>query len=141
MKRIGLLLLTAVALSAPACGGGEGARAPVVFGEQPLLVAPTDAGMTVTVWASPQPPAVGLAAFRFAFTDEAGATVDGLDIAVLPWMPAHGHGGSKRPASTPTGPGQFLVDPVSFFMSGAWELRTTIGGTRTDAVTVNVDVP
>jgi hypothetical protein len=141
MKRMGLSLLAAFALSAAACGGGEGERAPAVFVEEPLVVAQTDGGLTVSVWASPQPPAVGLAAFRFGFTDAQGLAVDGLDVDVLPWMPAHGHGGSKRPTSTATGPGVFLVDPVSFFMSGAWELRTTIGGARSDAVTVHVDVP
>ena len=140
MKRKGLFLLVAVVLSATACSGEE-ERGPVVFVEQPLLVAQTDAGLTVSVWASPQPPAVGLAAFRFGFTDAAGSPIDGLDVDVLPWMPAHGHGGSKRPTSTVTAPGVFLVDPVSFFMSGGWELRTTIGGARNDAVTVHVDVP
>jgi hypothetical protein len=141
MKRMGLLLLAAVALTVTACSGGDEERAPAVFVEQPLTVAQTDGGLTLSVWASPQPPAVGLAAFRFSFTDTSGAAVDGLDVDVLPWMPAHGHGGSKRPTSVATAPGVFLVDPVSFFMSGAWELRTTIGGARSDAVTVHVEVP
>ena len=141
MKRMGLLLLAAVALSGAACSGGDEERGPAVFLEQPLLVAQTDAGLTVSVWASPQPPAVGLAAFRFAFTDASGAAVDGLDVDVLPWMPAHGHGGSKRPTATATGPGVFLVESGVVLHVGRVGAAHDNGGARSDAVTVHVDVP
>jgi hypothetical protein len=133
-------VLIAIAAGAIGCGGGEGELPPAVFPGEALVAAQTVSGLTVSVWSSPRPPTVGLAVFRFAFTDAAGAPVDGLAVDVLPWMPAHGHGGSTHPTATATAPGVFLVEPVSFFMSGAWELRTTIGGERNDSVTVDVDV-
>jgi hypothetical protein len=131
--------LIAIAMFAIGCGGGEGELPPAVFPADALVTQTTAGGMTIAVWSSPQPPVKGLAVFQLAFTD-AGTPVDGLAIDVLPWMPAHGHGGSTRPTATATAPGVFLVQPVSFFMSGAWELRTTIGGQRDDEVTVDVDV-
>ena len=139
MVRVAAALVT-IALVGIGCGGAEAELPPPVFPAAALVTTSTAAGMTIAVWSSPQPPAKGLAAFQFAFTDGAGAPVDGLTVDVLPWMPAHGHGGSTHPTATATAPGIFLVQPVSFFMSGAWELRTMIGGQRDDAVTVDVDV-
>jgi hypothetical protein len=134
--------LMTIAILAIGCGGGGAEELPpAVFPAEALVTQATTGGLTVSVWSSPQPPAVGLAVFRFTFTDDVGAPVDGLSINVLPWMPAHGHGGSTHPTATATAPGEFLVQPVSFFMSGAWQLRTTVGGARTDEVTVGVDVP
>lgn len=144
MKRRGgsgvLLAAMVIAAIGGACGGSEGELPPAVFPGEALVAQQTASGLTVSVWSSPRTPAVGLAVFQFAFTDAAGAPIDGLDVGVLPWMPAHGHGGSTHPTATATAPGVFLIQPVSFFMSGAWELRTTIGGERNDSVTVDVDV-
>jgi hypothetical protein len=140
MIRTTAALLT-IAIGAIGCGASAtGELPPAVFPAQALVTQSTAGGMTVAVWSSPQPPAKGLAAFQLSFVDGAGAPVDGLTVDVLPWMPAHGHGGSTRPTATATAPGVFLVQPVSFFMSGAWELRTTIGGERDDEVTVDVEV-
>jgi hypothetical protein len=135
--------LTAIAIATIGCGAGSptGELPPAVFPAEALTTQSTDGGLTVAVWSSPQPPSVGLAVFRFRFTDAAGTPVDGLSIDVLPWMPAHGHGGSTHPTAMATGPGEFLVQPVSFFMSGGWQLRTAVGGALSDEVTVGIDVP
>ena len=51
-------------------------------------------------------------------TDAAGAPKDGLDLAVVPWMPAHGHGASVKPTIVAMGNGKYLALNVSFFMPG-----------------------
>lgn len=51
--------------------------------------------------------------------------VDGLDLTLVPWMPAMGHGTSIVPSVTPLGDGTYELDSVDLYMAGLWELRTT----------------
>ena len=62
---------------------------------------------------------------QLVITDPTGAAVDDLDLTVVPWMPAMGHGTSITPVVTPMGDGTYAIDRVDLFMPGLWELRTT----------------
>lgn len=147
-SRIGSALLVvggfALVIAGAGCGGAPPAEGPVMFVATPFMTLPSDSGtLTVTVWSSPQPPDKGVDALKLAITDQTGADVTGLQLAVVPWMPAHGHGTSITPTVSAQPDGTYRVDDVYFFMSGTWQLRTSIsgGGGLADSVTPNVDIP
>jgi hypothetical protein len=63
------------------------------------------------------------------------------ELAVVPWMPAMGHGTSTVPQVTEQGDGVYHVDEVVLFMPGQWDLRTAISGADKDDLVVSVDIP
>jgi hypothetical protein len=63
---------------------------------------------------------------------DTGAAVEGLSLAVTPWMPAMGHGTSVRPSVSDVGGGHYQIDGVYLFMPGLWELRIAITGSIRD---------
>jgi YtkA-like len=90
---------------------------------------------------SPQDPVVGVDAGEFTVKDANGAPINGLTLTVVPWMPAHGHGTAVKPVITETSPGIFVATRLYLYMSGHWDLRTTIGGADGDTATPDVDLP
>jgi len=133
-----------VALGAVGCGGGTLASSgePPTFPADALAsVSSTSGQLLVEVRTDPQPPVKGALSAELTITDGAGQPVDGLDVAVVPWMTAHGHGTSVSPQVTPQGQGHYLVEDLYLYMSGTWELRTTISGAVDDQVVPQVQVP
>lgn len=131
-----------------ACGLGVGCGAPAAPGEiafpaEPLTTLTTDGGRwQVAVRTSPQPPIKGVDAVQFQVTDADGVGVDGLAVAAVPWMVAHGHGTSARTQVEPQGLGIYQIANVYLYMDGQWELRSTLtSDVATDAVTPVFDVP
>ena len=125
-----------VALAAAGCG--TGATTPdlpaLVFPGSPALTVPSASGaLSVAVWWSPLQPTVGYDAAQLAITDGTGAPVAGLTLAIVPFMPAHGHGASVAPTVSETAPGIYVATPLDFFMAGHWELMTAISRTIGDA--------
>jgi hypothetical protein len=51
-----------------------------------------------------------------------GRPLEGASLVVHGFMPDHGHGLVRRPRSSPTGPGTFLVEGVLLHMRGHWQL-------------------
>lgn len=110
---------------------------------------PTDAYTTITspagtlhfdVRTAPsQPPARGAITLLLTVTDAAGNGVDGLDLTVVPWMPAMGHGASITPSVTPRGGGDYAVNDLVLVMQGTWELRVTSAMNATTTV-IPIDV-
>jgi ABC-type glycerol-3-phosphate transport system substrate-binding protein len=143
MTRLTLLRLLATAslVAVPACSGG--AAGPVTFSEAPLASMPSESGdLTIEIRTWPaQPPPRGLDAVEYRITGKDGAPVDGLQIDVLPWMPAMGHGASVSPSVTATGDGRYRIDDVDFFMPGQWVLHTSIAGGSTDGVVPEFQIP
>lgn len=131
--------------------GGCGGPAPVdrmgfepgVFPtEEPLLTATTATGTRISLWTAPSPPSKGATEVLYRVMDDASSTpVDALALGVVPWMPAHGHGTSVRAVVTPEGDGWYLAKVVYFYMSGRWELRTTLAGSVNDEVVPVLDIP
>jgi hypothetical protein len=130
-------------VAAGACGAAGGPAAPPMsFGVEPDQTVTSDSGaLTIAVWFAPDPPSAGSDAAQIGFTDAGGATVSGLDLSVVPWMPAHGHGTSVNPTVTETAPGVFVATPLYLFMPGSWELRMTIGGTVDDTAKASFEIP
>jgi hypothetical protein len=54
-----------------------------------------------------------------------GTPVDGLELTVVPWMPAMGHGTPIKPTVSSLGSGAYELDDIDLFMPGLWQLRTT----------------
>jgi hypothetical protein len=136
-------LAALAALSAGGCGAAAPADSgPPVFPADALTVASSTSGsLSVELRTDPQPPVRGAIRGQLFIADATGAGVDGLDVSVLPWMPAHGHGTSVATSVTAQGGGLYLVDQLYLYMAGTWELRTTISGAMTDAAVPAVEVP
>jgi hypothetical protein len=121
-----------------ACGGGgvptAGADPMLPPAWAALTSLPSVAGtLQVSMWTSPQPPIKGVDDVVYRITDASGLPVDGLAIQLVPWMPAHGHGTSATAVVEAKGDGYYLAKPVYLYMSGRWELRTTLGDNAGDA--------
>jgi hypothetical protein len=124
------------------CGAGTAAPPPASFAADPDQTIASDSGaLTIAVRYAPDPPTAGDDAAQLTITDASGAAVTGLDLTVVPWMPAHGHGTSVDPTVTETAPGVFLASSLYLFMPGTWELRMTIGGTVDDTAKTSFDIP
>jgi len=97
--------------------------------------------LSIEVRTSPtQPLDRGLSAVLYTFTRDARAPVDGLDISVIPWMPAMAHGASLRPVVSAEGRGQYIVSNLALFMPGLWQLQTSISGAVRDRATPTLEV-
>jgi hypothetical protein len=122
-----LLLLSALAGLADAC---TAAPAPQGFPAQPIQTLTSRSGLlNVAVRTSPQPPTRGEQSVEYVVTDaRTGARVPGLDLKMVPWMPVMNHGTSIVPSVAEVSPGTYVVSDVALFMSGEWQLRTTITG-------------
>jgi hypothetical protein len=74
-----------------------------------------------------QPPTRGLSTVELDIADaQSGEPKDGLELMVLPWMPAMGHGTAVKPKLEAVGGGRYLVSNVNMYMGGAWDLRIAI---------------
>jgi hypothetical protein len=71
-----------------------------------------------------------------------GAPVDGLQIAVTPWMPVMGHKCSPVPVGVEAeGGGIYVLTPLLASMTGLCELQLKFSGARTDqAVSPTFDI-
>jgi hypothetical protein len=129
-------LLGLAACGAPASSTSSGSL--TSFPSAPLqTVASSTGALSIEVRTGPeQPPPLGESAAQLTVEDATThAPVDGLDLTVVPWMPAMGHGSSVSPTVTPMGGGVYLVTSLYLYMPGTWQLRTTLVGQGTDSVT------
>ena len=145
MSRLRTLRRFATLVGIAGCGGG----AANTVEADPTLPPSWDALATlpsatgswqVAVWTWPQPAIKGSDDVVLRITDPDGLPAENLALEVVPWMPAHAHGTSPA-VVTPVGDGYYLVKPVYLYMSGQWQLRTTIGGLAGDSVVPVVEVP
>ena len=141
MKSHGWLPLAAVLVSLAGCGG-TASDPGTSFPAQPLEKVTSAAGAYgLEVRTSPtQPPSAGVLAVELRIVGRSGAPADGLSLDVVPTMPAHGHGASVKPKVTAQGGGVYLLEGVSLYMPGAWQLQTTIEGSIPDVATIPLDV-
>lgn len=138
---LGLALSMLVLGCSSETSGAAGGGAATTFPAEPLATVPTEHGLSIEVRTAPeQPPARGLIDVELVVNDADGKPLDGLDLAVQPWMPQMGHGASTKPTIEAMGGGHYVVSNVAFFMPGRWELRTSITGTLNDRATVNFQI-
>jgi hypothetical protein len=110
--------------------------------EAPVTVTSDSGALRVTVQMSPEPVQRGTSSAKVTITDIGdGGTVDGLTLAVTPWMPAMDHGTSGIPVVTPLGGGVYQVSNLVLYMAGHWELRMAIGSAPMDHAAPAFDVP
>lgn len=137
------LPLLATLLSA-ACGGEQtpSQTAPLLFSGAPAETTTSKRGqLSIDIRWSWSPPVVGYDASEMTLTDGTGAPVTGLTLTIVPWMPAHGHSASVAPTVSETSPGVYVAAPLDFYMSGTWQLLTTITGSIDDSAQPSVDIP
>ncbi len=85
--------------------------------------------------ADPSPPGLQLNTWTFQVLDAQNNPVTGATVALVPWMPDHGHGPSVNPVVTASG-STYTVNNIDFFMPGVWQLTFNItnGGVKDEAV-------
>ena len=133
----------ALALAMTACDGAPALpEVPASFPAVALATVDSAAGaLHIELRSAPEPLVRGQNVGQIRVTDGSGQPVDGLTLALLPWMPSHGHGTSVQPAISPAGAGVFIANPLYLFMAGQWELRMTFEGGVHDTATAIVDIP
>jgi hypothetical protein len=95
----------------------------------PGLVAKGESGVfSVSLLSiSPAPTAKGDNSWQLRVVDADGAPVDGLTIAIKPFMPDHGHGSSITPQITPQGAdGRYDITRLNLFMPGLWQITLSM---------------
>jgi hypothetical protein len=140
--RVGIVI--GVAASWGGCGGAvpPAPDVPASFPAMVLATADSTSGhLHIALRAAPAPLVRGQNVGQLAITDDAGQPVDGLSLALIPWMPSHGHGTSVQPEITPSEVGVFIANPLYLFMAGEWELRMTFEGVFNDTATATVAIP
>jgi len=135
MRRLAFLLLVH-ALAGCSSGPDDTSTGtgPLTFVAQPLMTVTSGSGqLQIDVRTAPQqPPSRGVQAVQLVILDAKTLTPEtGLSLAVLPWMPAMGHGASLTPRVQEGPPGTYVISNVDFFMAGTWEVRTNISGDAT----------
>jgi len=92
-------------------------------------------------------PAKGVDVWTIETDDVAtSAPVDGLSIAVKPYMPDHGHG-TTAVGVMPAGGGTYTIAPLNLYMAGYWEITFNLTDSSssdapmTDSAVVKVCVP
>lgn len=134
-------------LVAAASGGCSSSSAPDPgnFTEAPAATLTSDAAsFRIVMHSAPDPqPSRGVNSLRLVVTKASdGSPAAGLELDVVPWMPAMGHGASVKP-TVQVGPeaGVYTVSNVNLFMPGLWEIRATIGGsTQPDHATAQFEI-
>jgi nitrogen fixation protein FixH len=127
------------------CGSGGGTSLPsgpplfVEAGPPAETVTTRSGRLGVAIRWSPATPIKGSDAVQLTIRDAFGGPVDGLSVAVVPWMPAHGHG-TVAPVITETAPGTFVANPVYLYMSGEWQLRMSFTGASDDVAIATVEI-
>jgi hypothetical protein len=140
---LGSLAVIILTVANVACGSETIPTDPTPsFATDPDQSLTSDSGaLRIDVRFAPAPPVVGSDAVQLSFVDASGAPMSGLDLMVIPWMPAHGHGSSVNPTVTETAPGVFVATPLYLFMPGSWELRMTTSGTVDDTAKASFEIP
>jgi hypothetical protein len=142
LRLLSVLLVSHVLFAGiPACSGAPEASSG--FPAAPYTSVSTDhQALTLELRTAPtQPPERGTNLMQLRVVDAARAPKDGLQLSVVPWMPAHGHGSPTVPTVTATGDGTYRVDGVDLPMPGTWELRVhAVGAGMDERATILVEV-
>lgn len=130
-------LLGAVALSVGCAGRGD---VDLEFPSGALLELPGEEGeLRAELRSSPQPPVRGTNQFELIVMRAADDRVmDGVEIAVEPWLP--GRGPFEAPRVEARGGGRYIVHDVVFTQAGDWELRISASGPVEDRFVAGIPI-
>jgi hypothetical protein len=111
-----LLLVTALVLGAPACGGVDDRETTVAEGNVAIEVAPLRSVQR------------GINTFSLSIHAADVMVMPSADanVEVTAWMPAMGHGAPTDPRVVTADDGSYRIDDVVFSMPGTWELRVRV---------------
>jgi hypothetical protein len=132
---VAIVLAACTAASEPASEGSfpDAPYASFVAGETPLAIELRTAPS--------QPPERGDLAVEVRVEDATKAPRDGLDVEVVAFMGAHGHGAAGAPTVTPLGGGRYRIEHLALTMPGPWQLRFSLRGEGIDArATTTIEV-
>jgi hypothetical protein len=125
-KRTGriFLLLIAFAFVFAACGDADdndsdnanSEDSEIYEGEHGLMVEPNF---------EPDPPQSGEVELTLKLTVD-GEALEGAEVDLEPWMPAHDHGSNTEPVVVEEGDGIYRVDDLTFSMPGLWDITVDI---------------
>lgn len=88
-----------------------------------------------------QPPTRGNVSLQLSITDAVSEEpLSGLDLKVVPWMPAMGHGTSVTPSIQEVSPGVYELRNLILYMPGTWQIRTDLVSASTDHVTPTFEI-
>ncbi len=82
-------------------------------------------GLLVEATLSPDPPQVGEVEMEMELSVD-GAALEGAEVEVEPWMPAHDHGSNTVATVHEHHAGHYVVEDLTFSMAGNWELRVFV---------------
>jgi hypothetical protein len=142
MGLVGVLALGAAGLST-GCSSAGAADTGTISATAAAVVTSDGGSYRISLHSAPDAaPSRGVNTLRLVVTKVADDTpVSDLQLDVVPWMPAMGHGTSVKPSVEPgPEPGSYTVTNVNLFMAGLWEIRTTIGGSTSDHVAPQFDI-
>lgn len=104
--------------------------------EAPAGATPTDDGRYLIEVDAPEVLVAGTdLSFDLHLTDDAGTPATGLDVAVEPWMPGHGHGIANNPDVYEHSDGTYKAT-FAFNMPGSWELRVSVDDGEAESLAV-----
>lgn len=138
-----VIVACALAVLTASCSGSSSGDTGPVATEAASTVTSDSGSYRISVHSAPDAvPTRGVNTLQMVVTRISdGAPAAGLQLDVVPWMPAMGHGASVKPTvSAEAQPGVFTVTNVNLFMPGLWEIRTTIGGSASDHVTPTFEI-
>jgi len=132
---LGAALLVATGCSAPNDDHGA-----LSVGDRSALSA--SGALRLTLTSAPEAmPVRGTNTIELEVTQvDTGAGVSDLKLALVPFMPAMGHGSGFTPRSSVLGDGRYRFDDVVLNMPGLWELRTTVEEPASDEATFRFDI-
>jgi hypothetical protein len=137
------LMLGPLLASLAACGPSTAHEAATSFPQTPFAVQEgVDDRWRVELRTAPTPPPRGAFDAELRVLDREGRGVEGLDVKLVPWMPAMSHG-SNLPRTSALAGGRYVVDDVLVYMAGRWTLRVSLteSGGRTVETGFDIDVP
>ena len=77
--------------------------------------------------AEPTSPVKGSNAWTVALTDDAGESLTGCAIHLVPYMPDHGHGSNEVDSEElEATPGRYLLEGFELSMPGYWQLKSEV---------------
>ena len=157
IRVLGLAVLVVTAFSLGGCGpgAGTGGNTSAVNGTDgsfstcatEMRATPYVKGMQVTSTSGalivkllesvPGPPVKGTDTWTIEVDQvDTGTPIEGLDVAVAPYMPDHQHG-TNPVVVTPASAGTYTM-AAYLYMSGYWEVRMTLG---TDDAMIPICIP
>ena len=130
------LLALASLLLLLACGP---ASAPDPTTDETTTATSDSGALHLAMIGHPSPLVVGDNEVDFLVTDSTGTPVDGLNMTVVPFMPAMDHG-TATTTVVPMGGGHYSAQNIYAFMPGRWILETTFAGPIDDHATPSFEI-